>query len=312
MADVQTDSFGLPPFLIALRTCFIVTVATLIIAGNSLSIAVTRRVTNLADSTKVLMMTLAASDLLIGVLALFSSVASALGRWPFSTIGCAVASDCVNIAISMTIFSLIGLNVDRYIAVTRPYEFPVWCTARRVITLEVILLSVTTSSLIVAHVTGVSFKYYPASALCFFGSSSDAVNMVALVVFDLLPTLAMTCIYSRIIRISRQHELRNARNNQTEGNNVRDNKALKAFLMVTLTFAACYTPFNLMRTVEGLANWTSPHWLEFLTMWLTAANSGFNVFIYCLFNEAYRQTAKKIIHQRLQCCMKSPVEPLNI
>ncbi|XP_022081688.1 5-hydroxytryptamine receptor 2-like [Acanthaster planci] len=122
--------------------------------------------------------------------------------------------------------------------------------------------------------------------------------------------LVMICIYYRIIRISRRHERRNNQNN--EGHNVRDNKALKAFLMVTLTFAACYTPFAVLRSVEGLAGWSSPHWLEFLTIWLIVANSACNVFIYCLYNHAYRQMAKKILQERLSCCKSSVIGPVNI
>ena len=122
--------------------------------------------------------------------------------------------------------------------------------------------------------------------------------------------LIMTYIYYHIIRISRQHELRDNPNN--EGNNIRDNKALKAFLMVTLTFAACYTPSTVLRAVEGWTDWTSPHWLQFLTVWLVFANSAFNVFIYCLCNQAYRQTAKKIFQEKIPCCKSSAVGPVDI
>ncbi len=58
MNSTSTVPSGLSPVLIAIRTCFMSVITLLIISVNILSIAVTRRVTNLADSTKVLMTSL--------------------------------------------------------------------------------------------------------------------------------------------------------------------------------------------------------------------------------------------------------------
>ncbi|XP_038078515.1 beta-4C adrenergic receptor-like [Patiria miniata] len=312
MADLSTTSAGLSPVLIALRTCFIVFLGLLIVAGNILSISVTRRVTNLADSTKVLMTTLAASDLLVGLLSLLNSVASGLNRWPYGDIGCTIASYCMNTILCMSIYSIICLNVDRYIAITKPYKFPVWCTKRHAIILVVSLSISSPLSLMIPLVFGAQAQYFPGSALCFFGSNSNVVNTLALLFIDTFPTLVMAGIYYRIIRISRRHELRE-NCNQNQGNNVaREHKALKTFLMVTLTFSMCYTPFSLVRMVEGFTGWITPDWLDILTACLLYSNSAFNVFIYCLFNQAYRQTAKKIITERLPCLKRSTVGPVNI
>ncbi|XP_038078513.1 trace amine-associated receptor 8b-like [Patiria miniata] len=313
MADLSTNSTGLSPVLIALRTCFIVFLGLLIVAGNILSISVTRRVTNLADSTKVLMTTLAAYDLLVGLLSLLNSVASGLNQWPYGDIGCTIASYCENTILCMSMYSIICLNVDRYIAITKPYKFPVWCTKRRVI---VLVVSLSVLSLLSSGanplVFGVHAQYFPGPAMCFFDSNSNEVNIIGLLLIDTIPTLVMTGLYYPIIRISRQHELRENRN-QNEGNNIaREHKALKTFLVVTLTFCACYTPFATLRIMEGFTGWTTPDWLGFLTVCLLYSNSAFNVFIYCLFNQAYRQTAKKIITERLPCLKRSTVGPVNI
>ena len=85
MANVLTNPLGLSPVVTAMRTCVIAILTLLIIAGNILSITVTHRVTNLADSTKVLMTGLATyaviCDLLIGVVSLLSVIPPALAIW---------------------------------------------------------------------------------------------------------------------------------------------------------------------------------------------------------------------------------------
>ena len=312
MADVPTDSSGLSPVLVALRTCFLVVLTLMIIGGNILSIAVTRRVNSLADSTKVLMTVLAASDLLVGLLSPLFVVASAMDRWPFGTTGCILVYCCFQSLIGVSMFSLIGLNIDRYIAITRPYKFPVWCSKQHTIIYVVAESTLAVVWSTVTQILGKNIQYYQTSAMCFNGYQG-VVSILKIVMVLAIPTLVLIPIYYRIIRISRQHELRN---NPNEGNRVQDNKALKVFLMVTVTFVICFSPIVLLRVVENIPDWTSPHWFQFLAKWLMVANSALNVFIYCLYNQAYRQAAKKLIQERILlapgCCKHSAVGPVNI
>ncbi len=306
MNSTTTVSSGLAPALIALRTCFMAIIALLIISGNILSIAVTRRVTNLADSTKVLMTSLAACDLLIGVLVVVAAVVSALGRWPFGDVGCQISAIVAAVVLIMSTLSLTFLNIERYIAVTRPYKYLAWCTKRRTITLVAIgfalYLPFGPFSQVFFPITA---KYFDYSFICMYSNASIYFNVIALLGLVVIPTLLMSCIYFHLIKISRQHEQRLNQNGNNEANNIHENKALKTFLVVTLTFAGCCTPFWVIRVVESLNGHSSPSWLEFSTTLLNGSNSLFNVWIYCLFNSSFRQTAKTILLERFPCCNRS-------
>ena len=305
MNSTTAVPLGLSPVLIALRTCFIAIIAMLIICGNILVIAVTRRVTNLADSTKVLMTSLAVHDLLVGVSAVLCSVASALDRWPFGEAGCYFNAIFMTVAISMSILSVTCLNIERYIAVTRPYKFPLWCTRRRAITLVVMASIACLSCAPLPLIFAISPDYFEGSLLCFYSNTSIYLNLVFLLSCNVFPTILMSCIYYHLIKISRDHEQRLNRNGNNEANNNHDNKALKTFLVVTLTFAGCFFPFSLVRVVECLTSELSPTWLQFLSAWLGTSNSMFNVWIYCLFNSSFREMAKTIISKRFSCCNRS-------
>ena len=135
-------------------------------------------------------------------------------------------------------------------------------------------------------------------------------NFLSIILADIFPTILMSYIYYRLIKISRQHEQRLNQNGNNEANNIHENKALKTFFVVTLTFSGCYTPALILRVVRSLSV-PIPHWLEFLTIWLLISNSMFNVIIYCLFNTSFRQTAKKILLGRFPCCNRS-VAPISI
>ncbi|XP_071798773.1 beta-2 adrenergic receptor-like [Asterias amurensis] len=305
MNSTTAVPLGLSPVLIALRTCFVTIIAVLIICGNILVVAVTRRVTNLADSTKVLMTSLAVTDLLVGVSAVLSAVASALDRWPFGDVGCHFYAMFKTVAISMSILSVTCLNIERYIAVTRPFKFPLWCTRRRAITLVVVASIACLSCAPLPWIFAISPYYFEGSLLCFYSNTSIYLNLVFLLSCNVLPTLLMSCIYWHLIKISREHEQRLNRNGNNEANNNRDNKALKTFLVVTLTFAGCFFPFALVRVGRSLTGKLIPNWLQFLSSWLGTSNSMFNVWIYCLFNSSFREMAKKVISERFPCFNRS-------
>ena len=158
------------------------------------------------------------------------------------------------------------------------------------------------------------FKFLPTDTdtwdSCFNMKTSVFYNFLTIILGNIFPTLLMSYINYRLIKISRQHEQRLNQNGNNEAINNHDNKALKTFLVVTLTFAGCYTPILVLK-VMGSLSVPPPHWLEFITFWLLISNSMFNVIIYCLFNTSFRQTAKKIISERFPFCNRS-IAPINI
>ncbi len=258
------------------------------------------------------MTSLAVSDLLVGVFELPGVVASALGGWPFGDMGCTVVYVCIAMAFSMSVNLIICLNIERFIAVTRPYKFPVWCTRSRVKTFVLFLAIISFCfSLFPVFTSTVSTHFNDIMQICDYVNAPILYHVCVLLLGDIFPSLLMSYIYYRLIKISCQHEQRLNQNGRNEANNNHDNRALKTFLVVTLTFAGCYTPHLAMRTATSLSGLSPPDWLQFLTAWLVASNSMFNVIIYCLFNKAFRQTAKKIIVKRFPCCNRS-VAPVDI
>ena len=257
------------------------------------------------------MSSLAVYDLLVGLTVLLRVAASAMDRWPFGTIGCTIAAAGRTTGSGMSIALIILMNVDRYIAITKPYRFPVWCTRSRVITLVLALSLIMVSAAVVHSYTGRYAEYYPTGAVCYLSIKINTINYMALIFFDIVPTVVITYTYCRMIQISRRHERRDNRNDQNKVKHLQDNKALKSFLIVTFTFATCFTPFFVMRLIYSQTGTALPDWLQFIIIWLAASNSALNVFIYCLFNKMYRQTAKKILLGRFRCCNVA-VEPVII
>ncbi|XP_033635861.1 octopamine receptor Oamb-like [Asterias rubens] len=306
-----TAPSGLPESFIVIRTFFIVIIGLLIISGNILSIAVVRGVSTLADSTKVLMTTLSLYDLTVGIISMLSVVPSAREQWVYGQFVCEVVTVVTCASFVMSILSVLFLNIERYIAVTRPYKFPIWCTRRRFIMLVVFASCFSFCLPIgIKLIFGVKSVFLKAPAGCLLEHSSAIGDILILIFGDIAPVTIMFFVYYRIIKVSKRQDLQLNRNRQKKAQADQE-KMLKTFIIVTVIFAICYTPNFVTYVVTTSMGVTPPPIFEWVVVWLTISNSMFNVFIYCLFNESFRQVAKRIVMGRFVCCKRS-VAPVDI
>ncbi|XP_030838914.1 5-hydroxytryptamine receptor 1A-alpha-like [Strongylocentrotus purpuratus] len=90
-----------------------------------------------------------------------------------------------------------------------------------------------------------------------------------------------------------------------------DNKAIRTFLIITVTFTACWLPVTVARTLQASRAISLPAWIDFLVSWLSVANSFCNVFIYFFFNRSFKLAAKKMLAERFGCCQTSVMPVLT-
>lgn len=302
---------GHPPIFLAIRTCIITLFALLTILGNIFVLVVNRRVTSFTESTKILIACLAVNDLAVGIGSTFSIMSSALDWWPYGQACCEAYALTVSCCFSYAIFSIMLINTDRFIAVTKPYKFPVWCSQRNVgIAVAIAVLVSVVGTFMSRFIFGAKVVYFSGSSSCYWGNQSKMSYLTAFLLGVVITFIVIVSVYYHIIKISQEHEQRlNERNNQNEGGG--DNKALKTFLAVTIVWGVCYTPLSLTRVIESFIGVHSPYWLDMIVTWILACNSLFNVFIYSLFNKSFRKIAKTILSERLPCCNRL-VAPVDI
>jgi len=117
---------------------FIAAVAALIafnlvvIIGNSLVIAAVFTHRNLRTVTNTFIVSLAVADLLLGAVVLpFSSVNEILGWWPFGSIWCSAWLAIDVWVCTASILNLCAISLDRYLAISRPFEYPLLMSPTR-------------------------------------------------------------------------------------------------------------------------------------------------------------------------------------
>ncbi|XP_038063523.1 beta-2 adrenergic receptor-like [Patiria miniata] len=325
--------------LITFRTIFIFCDVLCTVCGNIISTIIIHRAKGFSDSVQVLMTSLCLADLGVGLTLISSLVSSGADWWIFGDPWCKITAGLLAVCLSMSVFSLLGVSVDRLVAIRWPLRHPMLITKRRV-QIGCVVLWVT-SAIIAAGNVLMHFEvtvYLQVASICYVnfspGAGGIANEVFVATVLCAVPLGTIVLIYANLLRISAGHQ-RRLRNNlhlqpteasvhtnqeaslnqttpkPTTGNKGRaalNSKALIMFLVVSLGFALCWVPHFAMRLYGAMTGGPLPAWLQLLYVWLPMSNSFWNVIIYTLMNGSFRREVIKLL-RCVRCCLRRRIVP---
>ncbi|XP_072039167.1 trace amine-associated receptor 9-like [Amphiura filiformis] len=309
------------PAVIGLRTVFITFHAIFTILANFVCIYVIRHTNAMSDGAKVFMVSMAVSDLFVGVIAFFSIAPAFLGWWPWGDSLCIMTAAFVTIFCLTSVSSLMCVSIDRIIAVCNPLRYPSLVTRKRSLVVTTIVWF--SSFSIIAGLWHISppVEYNNASVTCAWMWEDDTQCLPVAICICLslfvVPCIIMIVLYLKLFLISQKHVRRIAASSMTpdsirrsssqrstsSGNRfTNDHKAIKMFFVVTFAFTVAWAPYSISSLFGCLTGVTIPEWSKFLVHWLAFSNSWFNVIIYVCMNTALRNTAVSLLRRNKQCC----------
>ncbi|NP_001088336.1 adenosine A2a receptor L homeolog [Xenopus laevis] len=290
-----------------------VAIAVLSILGNVLVCWAVCINSNLQNATNYFVVSLAAADIAVGVLAIPFSIAISTGF-------CATFHACLFIACFVlvltqsSIFSLLAIAADRYIAIRIPLRYNSLVTSRRANAIIAVcwLLSfvIGLTPLLGWHKevppTGNTTCRSPMIE-CLF---ENVVTMDYMVFYNffacvLVPLLLMLGIYLRIFMAAR-HQLKQMKMKVTCGERSRSTlqrevHAAKSLAIIVGLFALCWLPLHIINcfTLFCKACDRPPLWIMYIAILLSHANSVVNPLIYAYRIREFRNTFRKILRQHL-------------
>ena len=114
------------------RTFVVVGISVMIAFGNVLCLRVLRMTKQIPAISRMCLFNLSCSDLVVGVVACAPCVyPAATGRWPFGATWCQIAGIIHGVSVTVSIWSLALVSVDRYVAVAHPLHYYVYVTEQR-------------------------------------------------------------------------------------------------------------------------------------------------------------------------------------
>ncbi|XP_070555066.1 beta-1 adrenergic receptor-like [Ptychodera flava] len=281
-----------------IQTTIVCTVCTLAIFGNIINIIVLSRTNKIPVTTCCFMISLAFSDLGVGIFGVFSIPVAITTNWVYGNGWCVFCAIQLHVFLSASIASLLLISVLRFLAIILPFRYLRWFTHRRVITLIIIKWIVLELHAVILGAAHEQFYGYLKHAyICYprYGSTDfEVITTVSMTVLVFLPSIVIIVIYVRIMRISWVHsrqissQLSN-RDDVTNRNSTtrlmmsdwRNMKAARMFLVVCGGFQVSWYPYAVITTINSMRvfHGGATPWTVFSMVWLGASSSILNVLI---------------------------------
>lgn len=181
------------------------------IIGNSLVCIAVGIVKRLQSPSNLLIVSLALSDLLVALLVMpFSAILEVLGgRWPFSDTVCDLWTSLDVIMCTASILNLCMISIDRYFVITRPFQYAIKRTPKR---MAIMIAAVWSLAVIISVPPLLGWKPKQKPNECII-SQKIGYQIYATFGAFYLPLIVMIVIYFRIWLVS-SRIMRNERTSQ--------------------------------------------------------------------------------------------------
>ncbi|KAM6970014.1 histamine receptor H2b [Aplochiton taeniatus] len=304
---------------IALRWLVLLCFIVLTIAGNllvCLSVGLSRRLRRVSNCFVV---SLAVTDLLLGLLVLPFSAALELrsGHWPLGGTLCNIYISLDVMLCTASILTLLSISVDRYLAISAPL-----CYRRRVTRARVALAITTiwaaslamsfmpvhlgwnTANFSVQHLNWETGDDHQEKHYCRYEWNN---NFVLLDVFGTfyLPLLGMCGMYHCIFRVAREQVRRirattpSFQSSASAVASSREHKATVTLAAVLGAFIICWFPYFTYFICMGLRAETDPPLVvHSVVLWLAYFNSALNPILYPALNRDFRRAYGELLRCR--------------
>uniref|UniRef100_UPI0037E8D26B adenosine receptor A2b n=1 Tax=Semicossyphus pulcher TaxID=241346 RepID=UPI0037E8D26B len=322
------------PFYIVIE----VVIAVLSISGNVLVCWAVAINTTLKNATNYFLVSLAVADILVGCLAIPFAITISIGIY-LDFYGCLFLACFVLVLTQSSIFSLLAIAIDRYLAVKIPLrykELMTGKTAREIIAILWILSFViglipffgwnskhsncgnnssrgannTTDAGFVEGLTGGGDLLQSCKLKCYFESVVDMHYMVYFNFFVcvLPPLLIMLGIYAKIFTVARkqlrQIELKCVGNGDSHHHGLlqKEIRAAKSLSIIVGLFAICWLPVHILNCIGLFYDQLErPEIVMYVAIILSHANSAVNPIIYAYRIQDFRNTFRKILTRHILC-----------
>ncbi|XP_030273278.1 adenosine A2a receptor a [Sparus aurata] len=271
---------------------------------------------NLQSITNFFVVSLAVADIAVGVLAIPFSIVISTG-FCSNFYGCLFIACFVLVLTQSSIFSLLAIAIDRYIAIKLPLRYNSLVTGQRA---QGIIAICWVLSIIIGltpmmgwhkqpnYTNSTSEPPCPPGLMrCLF---EQVVVMEYMVYFNffacvLIPLLLMLAIYLCIFMAAR-HQLKLMEVKALHGEKSRSTlqkevQAAKSLAIIVGLFAVCWLPLHIINcfTLFCPDCQRPSHWIMYVAIILSHANSVINPFIYAYRIREFRQTFRRIIRRHI-------------
>ncbi|PWA18453.1 hypothetical protein CCH79_00009893 [Gambusia affinis] len=271
---------------------------------------------NLQSITNFFVVSLAVADIAVGVLAIPFAIVISTG-FCSNFYGCLFIACFVLVLTQNSIFSLLAIAIDRYVAIKIPLRYNSLVTSQRargtIAFCWALSIIIGLTPMMGWHKefnsteTNNNNTCQPGQMKCLFEA---VVNMEYMVYFNFfacvfIPLLLMLAIYLCIFMAARHQlkliEVEAFRGEKSRSTLQKEVQAAKSLAIIVGLFAVCWLPLHIINcfTLFCPECPRPPGWIMYVAIILSHANSVINPFIYAYRIREFRQTFRKIIRRHI-------------
>ncbi|XP_068187682.1 histamine receptor H2b [Antennarius striatus] len=316
----------------AIRWFFLVSFIIVTVGGNvlvCLAVGFCRRLWRITNSFVV---SLAVTDLLLGLLVLPFSATLELrnGKWPLGGTMCNIYISLDVFLCTSSILTLLAISVDRYLAISAPLSYSQRITPLRVsLVLSAIWIMSLTMSFVPIHLGWNTADYRVQHVdwamgeedidgrYCKFEWNNNYVLVYTIGSFY-VPLLLICGMYLCIFRVAREQARRiraatpSFARTASNAAIAREHKATVTLAAVLGAFIICWVPYFTFFTFMGIKQKaTPPNMPHSVVLWLGYFNSLLNPILYPAFNRDFHRAYAELLrftgqfHRKLQLTRES-------
>ncbi|XP_066506549.1 trace amine-associated receptor 13c-like [Hoplias malabaricus] len=258
--------------------------------------------------TNLLILSLAVADLIVGLIIMPENIMQLIDScWYLGSLACSVFPLVSSLSVFSSVFSLVLIAVDRYIAVCDPLLYPSRVTVYKMS----ICIILGWSLCLIYYITFMYFNDHLTAAQFYSTCYGECVLGIkySWMIFDFLLSFVTPCsvilvLYALIFKVARHQAkaisaLSNGVPNKQESkvSGSSQAKAAKKLSFVISVYLICYIPFYL--TSFSVENVTTSSMVWTVFGWLMFFNSSMNPIIYAIFYQWFRVSIKHIMTCRI-------------
>ena len=266
----------------------------------------------LRTTTNYLILSLAFSDLLLGILVLpFSTLNTIVREWPLGSIFCNIYISTDVMLCTVSILNLFAISLERYLAVTKPLVYTRLLVFRRVMWIIGVIWLFSFLMGFVPILAGWNthdghIQNMANPSVCVFEGNKIYVLLVAVGTY-FAPLIVMCAVYIRVFIIARGQvrqinqlvrqtvRMFNKDSKSRDPRLASDSKATVTLASVVTAFAICWVPYFVLFTIKPFISFTIDPNLDLFVLWLGYINSMLNPFLYGFHNTEFRDAFMKIL-----------------
>ncbi|KAL3887979.1 hypothetical protein ACJMK2_000364 [Sinanodonta woodiana] len=279
--------------------------------GNILTIAVVLLHKANRGITKYLILNLAIADLLYVMFCVpFKAIYPVLHYWPFGDIWCRIHTYLEYVCYFASMYILVLVSVDRYIALVHPIRAIMLRTKQHgyiaLIALWIIVILGNIPFIFIAKEVNINPEYIEEQQMvCVIHFKDDTVSAICLFMFAyMLPMILLCVLYGHMLKVFLTGKSPAGQNNGDHSRLHANKRVTKMVVLVVTVFAVCWMPLQVIMLYTHVSK--EKHSTVTFGSILYAANclaymnSCINPILYTFYTHTFRNSIKRII-----CCRKT-------